>query len=71
MPLLTIDKVIEEAESLQPDEQAIFIDVFQKRFSERRRDEIAKNGENTLNAIQEKKAKIGSVNNFINDVDNV
>jgi hypothetical protein len=65
----TIQGAIEKAESLGIQDQKIFIKLFQKRFSERRRNEIAINGKITLNAIKQKKAKIGSVNDFLNDIE--
>ena len=70
MTNIRINSIIEEAESLKFEDQVIFIDLFQKRFNERLRDEIAKNAELTLRAVKNKKAKIGSVQDFLNDVEN-
>jgi hypothetical protein len=38
-------------------------------MNERRRNEIANNGKITINAIKENKAKIGSVKDFIKDME--
>jgi len=70
MATLTIDSVITQAELLNIEDQFIFLDLFQKRLNERRRNEIAKNGKATLNAIKHNKAKIGSVSDFLKDLGN-
>ena len=70
MDTVTIDSVINQAESLNSEDQWLFFDLFQKRLNERRRNEIAKNGKITLQAIKSKKAKIGSVDDFLNDLGN-
>ncbi|MCL5990570.1 MAG: hypothetical protein M1419_00510 [Bacteroidetes bacterium] len=69
MATTSIQGIIEEAELLSFEDQRIFIDLFQKRFIESRRNEIDNNGKRTIKAIKEKKAKIGSLDDFINDVD--
>lgn len=68
MQASTIDSVITQAETLNNEDQLIFLDLFQKRLNDRRRDEIANNGKITLEAIKQKKAKIGSVEDFLKDL---
>ncbi len=69
MQTITIDKVMNIAEKMSLDDQQIFIDIFQKRFSERRREEIALNRKITINAINNNEAKIGSIQDFLIDVE--
>lgn len=66
----TINSVINQAETLKLEDQLIFIDLFQKRLNERRRNEISNNGKITIQAIKRNKAKIGSVNDFLKDLGN-
>lgn len=68
MQASTINSVINQAESLNLEDQLLFMDLFQKRLNVRRRNEIANNGKNTIHAIKQKKAKIGSVDDFLKDV---
>ena len=68
MHLSTINSVIHQAEKLNLEDQVLFIDLFQKRLNERRRNEIYNNGKTTLQAIKSKKAKIGTVTDFLNDL---
>ncbi|MEI6089089.1 MAG: hypothetical protein WCR42_01415 [bacterium] len=70
MQLTTIDSLMDEAETLDLEDQILFVDLFQKRINERKRNEIAKNGKATLHAIESKKAKIGSVNDFLKELGN-
>jgi len=65
METATINSVINQAEALNLEDQLLFIDLFQRRLSERRRNEIANNGKHTLQAIKNQKAKIGSVTDFL------
>lgn len=69
MQAATIDTVLNLAEKMSEDEQIIFIDLFKKRISERRRNEIAVNGKITLDAIKSKIAKFGTVVDFLNDIE--
>ena len=69
MQAATIDTVLNLAEKMSKDEQIIFIDLFKKRISERRRNEIAVNGKITLDAIKSKIAKFGTVVDFLNDIE--
>lgn len=68
MQLTTIDSLIDEAETLDLEDQILFIDLFQKRINERKRNEIVRNGKATLQAIKNKKAKIGSLNDFLEEL---
>jgi hypothetical protein len=61
--------VLNLAEKMSEDEQIIFLDLFKKRISERRRNEIAVNGKITLDAIKSKIAKFGTVVDFLNDIE--
>jgi len=69
MQTATINSVLNLAEQMSVDEQTIFLDLFKKRFNERRRNEIAINGKITLDAIKSNTAKIGSVEDFLNDIE--
>ncbi|NLO19804.1 MAG: hypothetical protein GX121_08025 [Ignavibacteria bacterium] len=69
MQAATIDTVLNLAEKMSEDEQIIFLDLFKKRISERRRNEIAVNGKITLDAIKSKIAKFGTVVDFLNDIE--
>ncbi len=60
--------VIEEVEKLSPDDQVFLIEIIRQRLSEQRRAEIARNAQDTLKAVHEKRAHFGSVEDLQRDL---
>jgi hypothetical protein len=60
---------IEVVEALSPDDQMQLIYVIKRRLIEKRRDEIAQAGADTLKAVREGRAKIGYVEDLRRDVE--
>jgi hypothetical protein len=60
MTTITFQELIDSIESLSLEDQDYLFDLIRKRRIEQRRLEIAKNGEETLKALKEGKAKIGT-----------
>lgn len=56
----TFQQIIDSIEKLSIEDQDYLFDLIRKRRIEERRLEIAKNGEETLQALQEGTAKIGT-----------
>jgi hypothetical protein len=56
----TFQQIIDSIEELSVEDQDYLFNLIQKRRIEQRRLEIAKNGEETLQALQEGKAKKGT-----------
>ncbi|MBM2817096.1 MAG: hypothetical protein HW421_3858 [Ignavibacteria bacterium] len=68
MQTTNIQNAIDTVEMLQLEEQEIFLELFNKRLQERRRDEIARNAKETLEAIKNGKAKIGSFSDLMQNI---
>lgn len=60
MTTITFQELIDYIENLSLEDQDYLFDLIRKRRIEQRRLEIAKNGEETLKALKEGKAKIGT-----------
>ena len=61
-----LQQALEVVESLPPDEQETLIDLVRRRLVERRRAEIARNAEETLQAVRDGHAQYGSVEELLN-----
>lgn len=62
-------KLIESIENLSVEDQDYLFDLIHKRRIEQRRSEIANNAKAILTDLQQGKAKIGTVNDLITDLD--
>ena len=54
-------QALELVEKLSPEDQETLIEVLQRRLTEWRRDDIARNAATTLQAVQEGRARYGSL----------
>lgn len=61
MQTITFSKVLDTVEQLPQDQQEKLIDIIHRRLVEARRQEIARNAQETLKAYRSGKAKQGSV----------
>jgi len=61
---ISIQEALETIEKLPLEEQETLLEIIKKRLIEKRREEIARNAQETLKAVSEKKAKYGNVENF-------
>ena len=64
----TLQNALDYVEKLLPDEQETLIEIIKKRMVERRRNEIARNAKDTLNAVREKRAQYGTVAEIESDL---
>jgi hypothetical protein len=64
-----IDDVLSITDSMSLDEQYTFLDKFKQRLIERKRNEIAQNAKETLEAVKSGHAQFGSVDDFLKDMD--
>ena len=63
-----LQQALDVVESLPPDEQETLIDLVRRRLVERRRAEIARNAEETLQAVRDGRAQYGSVEDIQRDL---
>ena len=63
-----LQQALDVVESLPPDEQETLIDLIRRRLVERRRAEIARNAEETLQAVRYGRAQYGSVEGLQRDL---
>ncbi len=61
-------KAIDAVESLPFDERETLVDLIKMRLAEQRRDEIAVNAREALQAVKEKRAKFGTVKELKKDL---
>jgi U3 small nucleolar ribonucleoprotein component len=61
-------KAIDAVESLSFDDREELLDIIRMRLAERRRDEIAANAREAVEAVREKRAKFGSVEDLKKDL---
>jgi len=61
-------KAIDAVESLSFDDREELLDIIRMRLAERRRDEIAANAREAVQAVREKRAKFGSVEDLKKDL---
>ena len=66
----TLQKAIEVVEALSPDEQAIFIDIIDKRLKQQRRLEILQAVAESRQEYAEGKVRSGSVADLLKELDN-
>jgi predicted transcriptional regulator len=65
---VTFQKVIEFVESLSEEEQDVLFDLIQKRRILKRRQEIARNAEKTMEAVRNGTAKRGTAAEIVADI---
>jgi hypothetical protein len=61
-------KAIDAVESLPFDDREELLEILRMRIAEDRRDEIAANAKETLQAVREKRAKFGTVEDLKKDL---
>ncbi len=61
-------KAIEAVESLPFDDREELLEILRMRIAEHRRDEIAANAREALQAVREKRAKFGTVDDLKKDL---
>ncbi|MFH0986288.1 MAG: hypothetical protein V1882_12290 [Candidatus Omnitrophota bacterium] len=61
-------KAIDAVESLSFDDREELLEIIRMRLAERRRDEIAANAREAVQAVREKRAKFGSVEDLKKDL---
>lgn len=66
----TLQKAIEVVEALSPEEQAILIDIIEKRLKQQRRDELLKAVAESRQEYAEGKVHSGSVADLLAELDN-
>ena len=68
MEVSLLQQALDVVESLPPDDQETLIDLIQHRLVERRRGEIARHAEETLQAVRDGHAQYGSVEDLRRDL---
>lgn len=66
--LSLLQQALDVVERLPPDDQETLIDLIRHRLIERRRDEIARHAEETLQAARDGRAQYGSVEDLRRDL---
>ena len=66
--IVSIQKVIEDFETLPAEDQDLLLELIHKRRIERKRTEIAHNAKQTLTAVETGKAKRGTLANLRADL---
>jgi hypothetical protein len=66
--VLPFGEVLEAVDKLSLEEQETLIEIIRRRIIERRRAEIASNAATTLQAVQEGRARYGSVEDLKHDL---
>lgn len=61
-------KALEVVEALPPEDQETLIDLIHRRLIERRRAEIARHAAETLQAVREGRARIGTIEDLRRDL---
>jgi predicted AAA+ superfamily ATPase len=64
----SFQKAIDVVESLPFDDREELLEILRMRIAEQRRDEIAANAREALQAVREKRAKFGTVEDFKKDL---
>jgi len=67
-PPIRFQDAIETVESLPAEDQEELIDLIQRRLAERRRAEIARHAEETLQAVREGRAQYGNFEDLRQDL---
>jgi hypothetical protein len=63
-----LQQALDVVESLPPDDQETLMDLIRHRLVETRRAEIARNAEETLQAVRDGRAQYGSVEDLRRDL---
>jgi len=66
--ITTLQNALDYVEKLPPDVQEILIEIVKKRMVEQRRNQIARHAKDTLNAVREKRAKYGTLEELKRDL---
>lgn len=64
----TIQNALDCVEKLLPEEQETLLEIVKKRIIEHRRNEIARNASDTINAVREGRATYGTVEDLKKDL---
>jgi phage-related baseplate assembly protein len=67
----SFQKVIEAVEALSPDEQAILVEIIQKRLQQQRRNELLQAVAEARQAYVEGNVRSGSVSDLLKELDSV
>ena len=59
----TLQNALDYIEKLPPEVQETLIEIINRRMVDRRREQIARNAKDTLNAVREKKRNMGQWKN--------
>ena len=65
---LSFQELLESVESLPPDDQQMLLDIINMRIIEKRRDELAADLEESLEAYGKGKVRIGMVDDILKDL---
>lgn len=68
MEVSLLQQALEAVESLPPDDQETLLGLVRNRLVERRRAEIARNAEETLQVVRDRRAQYGSVGDLRRDL---
>ena len=63
-----LDKVLDEAMNLPPEQREMLVQILQKRLIEQRRDEIARDAQSSLAEYREGKLKVQTASEAIADL---
>lgn len=61
-------RAIDVVEALPPEDQETLIDLIHRRLTERRREEIARHAAETLQAVREGRARVGTFDDLERDL---
>ena len=61
-------KALDAVESLSPEERKQIIEIIKRRLAEDRREEIAANAREAVNAVRERRARYGTVEDLKRDL---
>lgn len=67
--IMRLEAALDSFDKLDNEEKELFLDITKKRMSENRRREIKKNADNTLEAVREKRARFGDVDDLLADME--
>jgi hypothetical protein len=68
MTTIAVQEMIDKMDTLSVDDLDYLLDIIRQKSIEKRRLEIAKNGQAILEDLKQGKAKIGTVNDLITDL---
>lgn len=65
---ISLNEILENIDQLSDEEQEMLTDIIRNRLHERRREEIARNAEETYKTLKEGRARTGSIDNLKRDL---